>query len=143
MHKAALCQFNFESVLALRFGAAQGSFRGGAKIRGARGFAGESAFSFAGPPRPGPNTAESDPHVRHISARDAEHHGCRGQGEFVGRPVAQLEIYLPASCPGRRQADMSDEIPRLEHGFSMWCGSRQKMKVAKGDLPRAFLSLYV
>src|SRR5262245_24596631 len=132
MCQATLCQFDLKSVLAMRFGVAQLSFRGTAEVCGIRRLAGEDGFGFVRPPRFSPYAAQGDARISHISACNFDHHGCRSQCEFIRRAVAQLEIYLPASRSGRRQSDVRDEVARLEHGFTMWGVSGQKMKVAKG-----------
>src|SRR5438132_1223618 len=100
VRQAAFGQLDFELVLALRFGVAQRRFRCLAKVGRVGSLTDESGLGFGGSPRLGPHPAQCDARVRHVSVMDRDHDRRGGQGEFVRRAVAQLQIHLLTSGRG-------------------------------------------
>src|SRR6202171_1584368 len=133
VREAPLRQFDLKLVLALRFGVAHSRFRGLAKVGCVGRTTDESGLGLPRSPGFGPHAAQCDARPSHISARDRDHDGRRRQSKFVRRPVAQLQIHLLASLPGRRERDVRDEVAGFEHCFAVWCAAGQKIKVADGD----------
>src|SRR2546426_12240512 len=131
--EAPLGQFDLKLVLALRFGVAHGRFRRLAKVGCVGRLTDESGLGLGGSPGFGPHAAQCDARVSDVSARDEDHDGRRRQSEFVRRPVAQLQIHLLASRPGRRERYVRDEVARFEHCFAVWCAAGKKIKVTEGD----------
>ena len=113
------------------------------KFASVGGLADERGFGLGRSPGFGAHAAQRDARPRHVSAGDRDHDRRRRQGEFVRRPVAQLQIDLLASGDGRRKRDVRDQVARLEHRFALRRVAGQKMKVADRDRARALRSLHV
>src|SRR5947207_6488274 len=81
--EAAFGQFDFESVLTLWFGIAHSRFRRFAEIGRVGRLTHESGLRFGGSPGFGPNAAQCDARLSHLSPRDRDHNGGRCQSKFV------------------------------------------------------------
>src|SRR6266481_2394699 len=117
VREAALGQLDLEAVLALRLGVVHGSFRRFAEVRRSSSLADKRGLGFGRSPGLGAHAAQRDARPGHIAVRDRDNDGGRCQGEFVRRPVAQLQIDLLASRHGGWKRDVRDEVARFEHGF--------------------------
>src|SRR5882724_2728338 len=95
--QTAFGQFDFESVLTLRFSIAHGRFRRLSKSAFLCRLADEHGLGFLGAPRFGADAAESDAGAGDVLARNVDYHCSRGQSELVRRAVAQFEINLLAA----------------------------------------------
>src|SRR5947207_14743978 len=83
VRQATLGQFDFESVLALRFGIPQGRLSRSSKSWSICGLTDEHGFRLLASPRLGADATEGDPRACYVLAGHADHYRGGRQGKLV------------------------------------------------------------
>src|SRR5258708_12447919 len=111
MCETAFGQFNFELVLALRPGIAEGSL--GCLVEGGvvRWLAGKRSFSLGRAPRFCSDATKGDAGTRDSATGDREHHRCRDKPKFVRRSISQLQLHLLPSHDSLRLPSLVTHVP--------------------------------
>ena len=69
------------------------------------------------------------------------HDRCRGQSEFVGGAIAQLQIVRARVRSGSRKRDADNQVARLQNSLAIRCRTRLEIKVVNGNAALALSRL--
>ncbi len=90
---------------------------------------------FAGAPGAGGDAAQRDAGLAHSLAVEVQGHGGRCKSEFVGLPVAYLQIERTPGPRSGGNCEGGDQLARLERGFTMRSIARLQVQLFERHPP--------